>query len=56
MSSPAIKRYKNFLETYPAITQRVPQKMITSYLGITPEALSRVRKEFFWKNNYYFIS
>lgn len=45
MSSPAIERYKDFLETYPAITQRVPQRMIASYLGITPEALSRVRKE-----------
>jgi CRP-like cAMP-binding protein len=45
MSSPSIERYKKFLETYPAITQRVPQRMIASYLGITPEALSRVRKE-----------
>lgn len=45
MSSPAIERYKKFLETYPAITQRVPQRMVASYLGITPEALSRVRKE-----------
>lgn len=45
ISSTAIERYKTFLETYPAITQRVPQRMIASYLGITPEALSRVRKE-----------
>jgi len=45
MSSPAIERYEIFLKTYPAITQRVPQRMIASYLGITPEALSRVRKE-----------
>jgi hypothetical protein len=36
---------QKFLETYPAITQRVPQRMVASYLGITPEALSRVRKE-----------
>lgn len=50
MSSSAIKRYEHFVETYPDIIQRVPQKMVASYLGITPEALSRVRKEIS-KNN-----
>ena len=45
MSAPALERYEYFIETYPNIVQRVPQKMIASYLGITPEALSRVRKE-----------
>jgi CRP-like cAMP-binding protein len=45
MSSSAIERYEHFVKTYPNIVQRVPQKMIASYLGITPEALSRVRKE-----------
>ena len=45
MSYSASERYQNFVETYPDIIQRVPQKMIASYLGITPEALSRVRKE-----------
>jgi len=44
MSSPAIDRYKHFVETYPSIVQRVPQKMIASYLGITPEGLSRIKK------------
>ena len=44
MSASAIKRYNDFIQTYPDIIQRVPQKMIASYLGITPEALSRVRK------------
>ena len=43
MSSSAIDRYEHFLETYPEIVQRVPQKMIASYLGITPEALSKVK-------------
>lgn len=43
MSSSAIDRYEHFLETYPDIVQRVPQKMIASYLGITPEALSKVK-------------
>lgn len=41
MSARAIERYDHFLETYPNIIQRVPQKMIASYLGITPEALSK---------------
>jgi CRP-like cAMP-binding protein len=45
MSSSAIERYEHFVKTYPNIVQRVPQKMIASYLGITPEALSRVRKD-----------
>ncbi len=45
MSASALERYKHFVQTYPNIIQQVPQKMIASYLGITPEALSRVRKE-----------
>ena len=45
MSAPALERYQHFVETYPDIIQRVPQRMIASYLGITPEALSRLRKE-----------
>jgi CRP-like cAMP-binding protein len=44
MSASAAERYDHFLKTYPQITQRVPQRMIASYLGITPETLSRVRK------------
>ncbi|MFK8006824.1 MAG: Crp/Fnr family transcriptional regulator [Saprospiraceae bacterium] len=45
MSSSAIERYEDFIETYPQIVQRVPQRMIASYLGITPEALSKVKRE-----------
>ena len=45
MSASALERYEHFVKIYPNIVQRVPQKMIASYLGITPEALSRVRKE-----------
>lgn len=41
----AEERYLDFMKTYPDLTQRVPQWMIASYLGITPEGLSRVRKE-----------
>lgn len=43
MSSPAIDRYTYFLNTYPELPNRVPQHMIATYLGITPQALSTIR-------------
>jgi len=43
LSSTALERYEHFVETYPKIIQRVPQRMIASYLGMTPEALSKVK-------------
>ncbi len=43
MSATAMERYEHFIQTYPDIVQRVPQKMIASYLGITPEGLSKIR-------------
>lgn len=45
ISATAEGRYLDFIKLYPDLTQRVPQWMIASYLGITPESLSRVRKE-----------
>jgi len=41
----AEEKYKNFIRLYPNIVQRVPQHNIASFLGITPESLSRVRKQ-----------
>ena len=41
----AEERYQEFLKTYPNLSTRLPLKMIASYLGVTPESLSRVRKE-----------
>jgi CRP-like cAMP-binding protein len=38
------ERYKELTSSYPDIVQRVPQHMIASYMGLTPETLSRVRK------------
>lgn len=38
-------RYSNLLAKFPFITQRIPQYHIASYLGITPESLSRIRKK-----------
>jgi CRP-like cAMP-binding protein len=43
MSASAKDRYQHFLETYPKLPNRVPQRMIASYLGITPQALSTIR-------------
>ena len=45
LSASAEQRYREFIKTYPTVALRVPQKMIASYLGITPESLSRIRKE-----------
>jgi CRP-like cAMP-binding protein len=50
LSATAEERYLNFIQLYPNVTLRVPQWMIASYLGITPESLSRVRKELARKN------
>lgn len=50
LSATAEERYLNFVEMYPAILSRVPQTMVASYLGITPESLSRVRKEIIQKD------
>jgi CRP/FNR family transcriptional regulator, anaerobic regulatory protein len=40
----AEERYLELISTGPKFIQRIPQYMIASYLGITPEALSRIRK------------
>jgi len=45
LSASAEKRYLYFVDTYFDLTLRVPQWMIASYLGITPESLSRIRKD-----------
>ena len=37
------ERYETFLRTRPEVARRLPQYLIASYLGVTPEALSRVR-------------
>ena len=38
-------RYKNFLEEFPGMDQRIKQGIIASYLGIKPETLSRIRRK-----------
>lgn len=43
MNSPE-ERYLNLLNTRPDLLERVPQYQLASYLGVTPESLSRIRK------------
>jgi len=45
LTLPAKERYLNFVSTYPQIANDVKNYHIASYLGITTESLSRIRKE-----------
>jgi CRP-like cAMP-binding protein len=45
LSESAEEKYIKFAETYPACVKRVSQRMIASYLGISRETLSRLRKQ-----------
>jgi CRP-like cAMP-binding protein len=44
ISITAEERYEAFREKYPTLEQFVPQKYIASYLGVTPEFLSKIRR------------
>ena len=45
ISNTAEKRYEEFADNHPQFIQRFPQHIIASYLGITKETLSRIRKQ-----------
>ena len=45
ISSTAEERYISFTSDYPALVNRIPNTQIASYLGITPEFLSKIRKK-----------
>ncbi|MEN2401758.1 Crp/Fnr family transcriptional regulator [Flavobacterium sp. MC2016-06] len=45
LSLTAEEKYLNFINKYPGFAMRIPQTMIASYLGMTPETLSRIRKQ-----------
>lgn len=44
MSYTAEERYEDLISNYPQFLQRFPQNMIASYLGLSPETLSRLKK------------
>ena len=45
ISSTAEERYLAFLHQYPNLSNRLPNTQIASYIGITPEFLSKIRKD-----------
>ena len=45
ISEPAEVRYEKFVQQYPTLYNRIPLYMIASFLGLTRETLSRVRKQ-----------
>ena len=45
ISNTAEKRYEEFATNHPQFIQRFPQHIIASFLGITKETLSRIRKQ-----------
>ncbi|MCU0348686.1 MAG: Crp/Fnr family transcriptional regulator [Saprospiraceae bacterium] len=44
ISSTAEERYKHFLDQYPKLVNRISNTQIASYIGVTPEFLSAIRK------------
>ena len=51
LSLPAIERYNNFCRLYPSLIQLLPQKQIASYIGVTPEFLSKMLRQATEKNS-----
>lgn len=40
------ERYRSFIKNYAGLSQRIPQYLIASYVGVKPESLSRIRRRF----------
>lgn len=45
LTATAEDRYLEFMRMYPSIAARVPQRMLASYLGVSPETVSRIRRK-----------
>ena len=51
LSLTAEERFDKFCKRYPTIIQRVPQKQIASYIGVTPEFFSKMKSKLLKNNN-----
>lgn len=51
LSLTAKERYEAFCQRYPSLMQTLPQKLIASYIGVTPEFLSKMRAQLIRKNS-----
>lgn len=47
LNESAEERYKNLLMEQPHLIQHIPLKYIASYIGVTPQALSRIRRRIY---------
>ncbi len=47
LSDSAEQRYRNLFIDQPHLIQKIPQKYLASYIGITPQALSRIRRRIY---------
>lgn len=45
LSLTAEERFEKFCKKYPTLIQKVPQKQIASYIGVTPEFFSRMKSK-----------
>ena len=45
LSGTAEEKYSHLIQSCPTLAERIPQHMIASFLGITPETVSRIRKQ-----------
>jgi CRP-like cAMP-binding protein len=50
ISATAEERYENFIKQHPNLANRLPNTQIASYLGVTPEFLSTIRKSLIYKS------
>lgn len=49
ISQTAEERYRDFIERYPNMPQRIPQHQIARYIGVSPEFLSKVKSQMYRK-------
>jgi CRP-like cAMP-binding protein len=52
LSLSAEERFEKFCSKYPTLIQRVPQKQIASYIGVTPEFFSKMKAKLLKKINF----